>query len=40
MEKIQEATMQYHNWSQEKWENYSNAVYSRNFQDLISNFIS
>ncbi len=40
MEKIQEATMQNHNWSQEKWENYSDAVYSRNVEDLISNFIS
>ena len=38
MEKIQEATMKNHNWSQTEWDSYSDAVYSRNVEDLISNF--
>lgn len=38
MEKIQEATMKNHNWSQTEWNNYSDAVYSRNIEDLINNF--
>ena len=37
MEKIQEATMQNHNWSQTEWDSYSDVVYSRNVQNIISN---
>ncbi len=40
MEKIQEATMENHNWSQEQWDSYSNPVYSRNVEDFMSNFIA
>ena len=35
MEKIQEATMENHNWSQAKWNDYGNLVYSRNIEDFI-----
>ncbi|MCU0535196.1 MAG: FAD-dependent monooxygenase [Hydrococcus sp. Prado102] len=37
MMKIQEATMKNHVWSQQQWEDYSEMVYSRNLQQLISN---
>jgi 2-polyprenyl-6-methoxyphenol hydroxylase-like FAD-dependent oxidoreductase len=40
MKTIQTATMENHNWSQAKFNDYSNMVYSRNIKDLIDNFIS
>jgi 2-polyprenyl-6-methoxyphenol hydroxylase-like FAD-dependent oxidoreductase len=40
MEKIQEATMENHSWSQAKWDNYSDLVYSRNVEDFIGDFFS
>ncbi|MEM9273935.1 MAG: NAD(P)/FAD-dependent oxidoreductase [Cyanobacteria bacterium P01_F01_bin.143] len=39
MAMIQEATLDNHNWPQEKWENYGDMVYSRNITDLIDDFI-
>jgi len=38
--KIQEATLENHNWAQEKWENYGDTVYGRNVEDSIGNLLS
>ena len=35
--KVQEATMYNHNWSQEKWENYGDEIYSRDVENLSRN---
>jgi 2-polyprenyl-6-methoxyphenol hydroxylase-like FAD-dependent oxidoreductase len=39
MMKIQEATMKHHTWLHSEWESYSDMVYSRDLQELISNSI-
>ena len=39
MMKIQEATMKNHVWLQQEWDNYSDMVYSRDLQQLISNLV-
>ncbi len=36
MEKIQEATMENHYWSQQQWDDYSEMVYSRNLEQLAN----
>jgi 2-polyprenyl-6-methoxyphenol hydroxylase-like FAD-dependent oxidoreductase len=38
IEQVQDATMHNHNWSQEKWEDYSDVVYSRDIESLSRNF--
>ncbi|MEM8722919.1 MAG: NAD(P)/FAD-dependent oxidoreductase [Cyanobacteria bacterium P01_G01_bin.39] len=38
VEQVQTATMENHSWSQEKWENYGDAIYSRDVQDLCQEF--
>jgi 2-polyprenyl-6-methoxyphenol hydroxylase-like FAD-dependent oxidoreductase len=38
IEKIQEATIHNHNWSQTEWDKYSDEVYSRNMEDSICDF--
>ncbi len=39
MMKIQEATMKNHGWLQEEWDNYSDLVYRRDLEQLISNLV-
>ena len=39
MSKIQSATMENHNWSQEEWDNYSDMVYSRDLEQSIGNSV-
>jgi 2-polyprenyl-6-methoxyphenol hydroxylase-like FAD-dependent oxidoreductase len=39
IEKVQEATMHNHNWSQEQWEEYSDAIYRHDVTSLCHEFI-
>ncbi|MEM9509371.1 MAG: NAD(P)/FAD-dependent oxidoreductase [Cyanobacteria bacterium P01_E01_bin.35] len=39
VEQVQAATMENHSWSQAKWSQYSDAIYSRDVQDLCQEFI-
>ena len=39
IEKVQEATMHNHSWSQEKWENYCDEIYRHNVENLSPNFV-
>ncbi|MEM7594959.1 MAG: FAD-dependent monooxygenase, partial [Cyanobacteria bacterium P01_A01_bin.83] len=38
VEQVQTATMENHNWSQSQWENYGDAIYSRDVQNLCQEF--
>ncbi len=39
VERVQEATMHNHNWSQEKWEKYGDAIYRHDVKSLCHEFI-